>query len=53
MQDDIISFQNFFYNLDDETLLQVWLMNPQAVYNMCMMLSLDIQLEKEQILLFN
>lgn len=43
------NFTEFFFNLDDETLAVVAYKYPQALSNMCMFLTLDQQLKREQI----
>ena len=41
------SFKDIFEQLDDEFLVNLYVTNPRAMYNMCNMLALDLQMEKE------
>lgn len=41
------SFKDIFEQLDDEFLVNLYITNPRAMYNMCNMLALDLQMEKE------
>jgi hypothetical protein len=43
------SFSTIFEEFDDEVLAELALYNPSALWKMCVFLSLDIQLEKEQL----
>lgn len=52
-KDDLIgsfpvdNFTQFFFSLDDETLTEIAFYYPQAMINMCIALTLDQQLLKE------
>jgi hypothetical protein len=43
------NFTEFFFNLDDETLAIIAYKYPQALVNMCMFLTLDQQLRREEL----
>lgn len=45
----IDNFTEFFYNLDDQTLIEVAYRYPKALLNMCMFLTLDQQLRREKL----
>lgn len=53
-KDDVIgsfpieNFTEFFFSLDDETLSEIAYHYPQALTNMCIALTLDQQLLREQ-----
>lgn len=55
-KDDLIgsfpvdNFTQFFYSLDDATLTEIAFYYPQAMKNMCIALTLDQQLLKEEML---
>ena len=44
----IEDFTQFFFSLDDETLAQIAYTYPQALRNMCVALTIDQQLLREQ-----
>jgi len=41
------SFKEIFEELDDKFFISLYLTNPRALYSMCNMLALDLQMEKE------
>jgi len=43
----INSFREFFDHLDEEFLIKLYIADPRSIYRMCVLLSLDIQLEEE------
>lgn len=53
-KDDVIgsfpidNFTEFFFSLDDETLSEIAFQYPQALTNMCIALTLDQQLLREE-----
>ena len=48
-RDSFGSFKEFFYNVDDELLVKMFLYDPKSLYRLCAFLSLDLQLEKEHL----
>lgn len=46
-QDSFGNFKEFFYNVDEELLVKMFLYDPKSLYRLCAFLSLDLQLEKE------
>lgn len=45
--EEVNSFREFFDQLDEEFLIKLYLSDPKSIYRMCVLLSLDIQLEIE------
>jgi hypothetical protein len=45
--EEVNSFKEFFDQLDEEFLIKLYLSDPKSIYRMCVLLSLDIQLEIE------
>lgn len=43
------NFTEFFFNLDDETLTVIAYKYPQALSNMCMFLTLDQELRRQEL----
>ena len=48
-QDSFGNFKEFFYNVDEELLVKMFLYDPKSLYRLCAFLSLDLQLEKEHL----
>ena len=46
--EEINSFSQFFDELDEEFLIQLHLASPYNLHRLCIMYSLDLQLEKEE-----
>ena len=42
------TFREIFESLDDETLIHMYLSDPSSLRRMCMLYSLDLQIEKEE-----
>ena len=46
--EEINSFKEFFEELDDEFLIKLHLADPRNLTRLCVMYSLDLQMEKEE-----
>jgi len=45
--EEIVSFKDFFNQIEEEILVKMYLSDPKSIHRMCIMLSLDMQLETE------
>lgn len=45
--EELNNFSEFFDEIGDEFLLEICMSSPQSLHRMCILLSLDLQLEKE------
>jgi len=45
---DLPTFREMFETLDNEDLINMYLVDPLSLGRMCMLLSLDLQIEKEE-----
>ena len=47
--EEVNSFKEFFDELDEEFLIKLHLADPYNLHRLCVMYSLDLQMEKEEI----
>jgi hypothetical protein len=47
--EEVNSFREFFDELDEEFLIKLHLADPYNLHRLCVMYSLDLQMEKEEI----
>jgi hypothetical protein len=45
--DEIGTFIDFFENVDDDLLMQMYMYDPKSLYRMCTFLTLDLQMKIE------
>lgn len=45
--DEVGTFTDFFENVEDDLLMQMYMYDPKSLYRMCTFLTLDLQLQKE------
>jgi hypothetical protein len=45
--DEVGTFTDFFENVEDDLLMQMYMYDPRSLYRMCTFLTLDLQLQKE------
>jgi len=45
--DEIGTFTDFFENVEDDLLMQMYMYDPRSLYRMCTFLTLDLQMQKE------
>lgn len=45
--DEVGTFTDFFENVEDDLLMQMYMYDPRSLYRMCIFLTLDLQLQKE------
>lgn len=45
--DEIGTFTDFFENIEDDLLMQMYMYDPRSLYRMCTFLTLDLQMQKE------
>ena len=45
--DEVGTFTDFFENVEDDLLMQMYMYDPRSLYRMCVFLTLDLQIQKE------